>query len=159
MKFFRSDNFFEKVTSTVKDTIWFFCNSNHLKWFSLEVKKKKKLHPKAVHFWSASRRSVDSCSMNHAVWTITWLTWNRHNFEVEWENMGVKTVIYKVEIKWQFVSIENMCDQKRYFKVVEGSSQSLPLRIFSISCFESMDWFPYGFIYSKRLNKMFILQI
>ena len=71
--------------------------------------------------------------------------------------MGVKTVIYKVEIKWQFVSIENMCDQKRYFKVVEGSSQSLPLRIFSISCLESMDWFPYGFIYSKRLNKMFKL--
>lgn len=68
-----------------------------------------------------------------------WLTWNCDVFEVEWKNMAIKTVIYKVEIKWQFVSIENMCDQKRYFKVVKGSSQSLPLRIFSISC---LDWFP-----------------
>ena len=68
----------------------------------------------------------------------SWLTWNSDVFEVERANT-IKTVIYEVEIKWQFVSIENMCDQKRYFKVVKGSSQSLPLRIFSISC---LDWFP-----------------
>ena len=98
---------------------------------------------------SAGRSMKDS--MTHAAW----LTWNRHNSEVGWENTGVKTVIYKVEIKCQFVSIENMCDQKRYFKVVEGSSQSLPLRIFSISCLESVDWFSYGLIYSKRFNKSY----
>ena len=71
-------------------------------------------------------------------WTQARFTWNRDDVEVGWENTRIKTVNYKVEIKCQFVSIENMCDQKRYFKVVKGSSQSLPLRIFSISC---MDWF------------------